>query len=357
MTATVITGWTAISAYGYGAAAFADGLAGGPARLTEAPPGTDLPPGGAFLVPDFDLRGRLGRKGTKAMDRGTGLALTAVADLIERTGGDIAQRADTGLVLGTSFGSTESMMEFTRQSLTGERPWFVDPALMPYGVMNATAGQCAIWHGLRGPNATLAGGRGTALLGLRYARRLLRNNRAARVLTGAVEDYSRARAWLWEQRPEAARDEAARGGAARGEAALGEAAVMLLVEPAGGPRPALAEVLTVESRHALDGSPAVALADCVRSALKFTGVEPDQVALVSTSGAGELETVGDLLGGRARVLPVLADLVGETAAVSAALQVAAVLVEAPGHRGQIALVTSVDTDGPVACALLRLADV
>lgn len=351
MTGIVITGWTAVSAFGYGPGAFADGLAGAARPATDVSAGWDVPDAEAYLVPDFDVRARLGRKGTKAMDRGTGLALTAVADLIERVGeADVAQRDDTGLVLGTSFGSTGSMMEFTRQSLTGERPWFVDPALMPYGVMNATAGQCAIWHGLRGPNATLAGGRGTALQSLRYARRLLHNDRAARVLVGAVEEYSRARAWLWHH------------SLPRSGAALGEAAVMLLVERAGGPRASLAEVLAVETRVALGGDPTDALADSIRSALKAAGVDAEQVDLVSVSdapgdeGDRERRTVGDLVGDRARTLPALGERIGETAAASAALQLAAVLVAAPEHRGQVALVTSVDRDGPVSCALLRLAD-
>lgn len=350
MTGIVITGWTVVSAFGYGPQAFADGLAGTASAVTDVTTGWDVPDDEACLVPDFDVRTRLGRKGTKAMDRGTGLALTAVADLIERVGGAVAQQDDTGLVLGTSFGSTESMMEFTRQSLTGARPWFVDPALMPYGVMNATAGQCAIWHGLRGPNATLAGGRGTALLGLRYAGRLLRNERAARVLVGAVEDYSRARAWLWHHSSPPA------------GTILGEAAVMLLAEQAGGSRPVLAEVLAVETRLAPHGDdPVDTLVDSVRLALKAARVDADQVGLVSTSDApGELgdherHMVGELVGGRARLLPGLGRRIGETAAASAALQLAAVLVAAPGHRGQVALVTSVDRDGSVACALLRLA--
>jgi 3-oxoacyl-[acyl-carrier-protein] synthase II len=310
-----------------------------------------MPDTHAHLVPDFDLRARLGRSGTKAMDRGTGLVLTALADLIEQVGGgDLTERDDTGLVLGTSCGSAESMMQFTRQSLTGHRPWFVDAALMPYAVMNAAAGQCAIRHGLRGPNATLAAGRGTALQGLRYARQLLCNDRAERVLVGAVEDHSRARAWLWRH-----------SGPPAGTR-LGEAAVMLLVERAGAARPALAEVLAVETRLALDGDPTQALTESIRSACKTASVDPEQVGVVSVSdapgtlGDRERDTVADLVGERARTLPALGGRTGETGAASAALQLAAVLVAAAEHPGQVALVTSVDRDGAVSCALLRLTD-
>ncbi len=51
------------------------------------------------------------------------------------------------------------------------------------------------------------------------------------------------------------------------------------------------------------------------------------------------------------------ELIGDTHAAAAAFQIAAVLVAAEGRddaRGRIALITSVDRDGVVGCAVLRL---
>ncbi len=354
----VITAWSVVSPFGIGRRAFVDGLTSGRTTDTDVRGSLwDTPDDRACLVPGFDPRDLLGKKGTKAMDRGTGMAVVSVGELIADLGEEngVADRDDTGLVFGTSFGSPQSMMDFTRASLTGAEPFYVDPALMPYGVMNATAGQCAIWHQLRGPNTTLAGGRGVALLGLRYARRLLTNGRAGRVLVGAAEDYSHARSWLWKQAfPDS-------------PTLLGEGAAMLLVEPAdsvGGRRRALAEVLAVESRNAFDDDYVTALVDCARSALKSAGVEATDVDVTAFSDApgrlGEAERTATarVFGRDVPMLPALRALIGETASVSAAFQLGSVLAHGarPGSAGQLAMVTSVDPDGMVACALVRLLD-
>jgi 3-oxoacyl-[acyl-carrier-protein] synthase II len=354
----VITAWSAVSPYGMGREALVEGLtAGRPTDVDVSGPDWDVPDTRACLVPGFDVRERLGRKGTRAMDRATGLALCAVGDLLTGLGDgqDVGGRDDTALVLGTSIGSPQSMMDFTRASLTSKEPFYVDPAQMPFCVMNAAAGQCAIWHQLRGPNTTLAGGRGTALIALRYARRLLANGRAARALVGATEDYSRARSWLWHH---SYRDN---------PVVHGEGALVLLVELAdavGGDRVPLAEVLTVESRTALGDDHGGALSECILSALKVTGVAAADIGLVALSDApGELgrrerRAVAAVLGDGPRLLPPLRALIGETASVSAAFQIGAVLAQArrPDARGGLALITSVDPDGAAGCALLRMPD-
>ena len=230
----------------------------------------------------------LGRKGTKGMDRVTGLAVAAV--------GPLAAGYDTALVLGTS-GSVRSMMAFTRS----ERPFAVDPAVIPSVVMNCAAGQCAIWNGLTGPNATIAGGRAAGLRGLSYARRLLRAGRARAVLCGAAEEYSAERSWLAYygavaggpgQYGAVAGGPGQYGAVAGGPGqygmvaggpghygtALGEGAAMLRLEPSGAPG-ALATVLAVEERVA-GGS------TTVRCAINRVGVAAGQVwAVIADSGA------------------------------------------------------------------------
>ncbi|WP_326559276.1 beta-ketoacyl synthase N-terminal-like domain-containing protein [Micromonospora sp. NBC_01796] len=355
----VITAWAAVSPYGVGRSAFVEGLREQRPTDTEVrAPQWDVPDDRACLVPGFDIREMLGKKGTRAMDRGTALALSAVGALLTELGpdGGVRGRDDTALVLGTSFGSTQTMMDFTRASLTEEKPFYVDPAMMPYAVMNAAAGQCAIWYELRGPNTTMAGGRGSALLGLRYARRLLANGRAARALVGATEDYSRSRSWLWRQ------------AAPETPVVLGEGALMMLVEPVGAvgaDRRPLAEVLVVESRIFFDADPRAELAACILAALKAAGLAAADVDLVALSdapgplGGHERQVVAETLGDEVTVLPSVSGLLGETACVSGAFQIGSVLATAHtagGLGGRVALVTSVDRDGTVACALLRLCD-
>lgn len=333
----VIAAWSAVSPLGMGRAAFAAGLRAGRTAAVPTGPDWDVPVEQACLVPGFDIKAVLGRKGTRSMDRVTGLAVTAVGQLLDGAQGD----ERTALVLGTGTGSVQSIMDFTRDSLTSARPYLVDPARFPNTVMNCAAGQCAIWHKLQGPNTTIAAGRASGLLALRYALRLQRGQHDGPVLVGAAEEFSRARVWL-EQR-------------ARGQAGLlGEGCAMLRVERDGD---GLAEVLGVQT--AMYHDPAEirgTVAGLIARALDRAGVPAGDVALVCASGMpGEADGVRDALP-EAETVPC-AELIGDTSAASGAFQIAAVLATAedrPDTASRAAVVTSVDHDGVVAVAVLRL---
>jgi 3-oxoacyl-[acyl-carrier-protein] synthase II len=329
----VISGWSAVSSYGQGRAAFTEGV-----RTRPRPD---------FEVPDFSPREALGRKGTRSMDRVTGFAVSTVGMLLAEAG---TGPGETGLILGTTTGSAESMMEFTRSALEGELPYHVDPARFPNTVMNCAAGQCAIWHDLKGPNTTLAGGYAIGLHALTVARRLLATGRAQRVLCGGVEEFSAARTAL----------ESHATGAA---APLGEGCVVHFVEEmhhVSPDRRVLAEVLTVETGVAADGDLGSALRSRVGRAL--SEVDAGDVWAVAPCGARgvpglrEAEVLDALLPDVTRI-PV-AERFGDLSAASGAFQLAAVLAAAehdPTAAGKVAVVTAVEHTGAVACGLLRLA--
>ncbi|MEU3504322.1 beta-ketoacyl synthase N-terminal-like domain-containing protein, partial [Streptomyces hundungensis] len=204
----VFSAWSALSPYGTGREAYRAGLAAG--ANAQAPLDPSHHPGPyqqAALVPEFSPAGALGKKGTRTMDRLTALAVAAYGQLLQECGPDVVEHPERlALVLGTGHGSVQSIMDFTRDSLTGERPYLVDPARFPNTVMNRMAGQSAIWHGIKGPNTTVAGGWLTGLLALGYAARLHRGGHCDRVLCGAAEEYSTQRAWLeWHAAAEAER--------------------------------------------------------------------------------------------------------------------------------------------------------
>ncbi|MEU1455713.1 beta-ketoacyl synthase N-terminal-like domain-containing protein [Streptomyces avermitilis] len=346
----VITAWSAISPFGFGADAFRAGLRDGvPVPVSSA--GTaPYPPG--RLVPDFDARTVLGKKGTRSMDRVTALSVAAVGELAGRpdASGTPAEGPSPGLVLGTT-GSVLSTMDFTRSSLDGERPFYVDPARFPNTVMNCAAGQCAIRHGLKGPNATIAGGRAAGLLALNYARRLQAGGRAGTLFCGGAEEYSDARARLHHH---------GRGGPA--DTVLGEGAAVLRLEPAGSAaaeRDGLAEVVALEFGVSEDAGeiPAILLR-CLRRALERAGARPADIALVAPGAADGPERTAllDLFGHRPPAQLDCTGLIGDAAAAAASFQVLAVLVRAeedPALAGRLALVTTVDHDGTLGCALLR----
>lgn len=363
-TAAVISAWSAISPWGPDAAALAAGLASGRATAVPLDRDTwDVPFEQACLA-TFDTRAALGRKGTRSMDRATGLAVASIGQLLRPAGdgGDRLRGVDenTALTLGTTTGSVQSMMDFTHTALTASRPYLVDPARFPNTVMNCAAGQCAIWYGLKGPNTTLAGGRATGLLALQHAIRLQRAGRAVTSLCGAVEEFSPWRAWLaWHSD---------RADGVTSTRLLGEGAVVWLVESrsramAHGRTP-LAEVLALTFGFARDRSAvSTALASCVRRALATAGAGPERITVVADSRSAaddehETAAIGDVLGARSRARRVsCVDHIGDTGAVTTAFQVAAVLALAARHEhapGDLALVTSAEPAGTVGAALLQL---
>jgi 3-oxoacyl-[acyl-carrier-protein] synthase II len=366
MSGIVLSGWSAVSPFGLGADTLSTGLAGGDTAVR--PVGAEIDGGPyprAALIPDFDVKQVLGRKGTRAMDRVTALTVTTVGAVLSAYGDDSSdEQGSMALVLGTSSGSYQSIIDFTLSSLTGDRPYLVDPAQFPNTVMNRAAGQSAIWYGLKGPNATVSGGRLAGLLALNYAQRLCRRGRAETVLCGAVEEFSTQRSWIdWHAagRPDPAVS-----------AAPGEGCAMFLVEPgtvadrAGRTR--LADVVGLGFAAFHPGmDPAQALADCVRSTLGRHGVTAADIALVAPNGtpgplAGPERSAVDAVLGRTDWAEVpTSALLGDLSAASAAFQIAAVLSAADRvRRGggtpatPLVLITSIDPAGTVGCALLRV---
>ncbi len=342
MTGVLISAWSALSPYGHGRTAFAEGVRRGvPAAVTATK--DDWGDADAHVVPGFDIVEQLGRKGTGSMDRTSALAVATMRALQRDEHGATAPDPRTGVVLGTTSGSTRTQFEFTRDSLTRRKPYFVNPAQMPFALMNSAAAQAAMWHGLTGPNSTVAAGRNSGPAVLRYATRLLRTGRASGVFAGAVEEHSGARELL------------------AGGPTLGEGAVLFFLQTvAMGNRAALAEVVASDTRFS-DGAPRRALAGSLRHVL--SGLAPDQVwGLALSSATPELsevedDAVGEVLGQRVGVIVRPGRLVGDTGAASGAFAVATLLALAEDDRdarGRLAVATSVDSDGAAGAVVLRL---
>jgi 3-oxoacyl-[acyl-carrier-protein] synthase II len=355
----VVTRWSAISPFGLGREAFQEGIRTGRKTVDYFDAEQWSAPGQqACLVPDFSVRDLLGKKGTRDMDRVTGLAVGATAELLRDDDGGshaVPTGEGTGLVLGTTTGSADSMMGYTRTSMQKSKPFLVDPALMPYAVMNCAAGQCAIWHELKGPNATIAGGQSAGLLALNYARRLLASGRAERILCGAAEEFSSARAWI----------EHRRHGGTTADTVLGEGSAMFLTEVADEAetdRTPLAEVVDVRIRTHAHGDIHSTVAACVSEVLQRNGVRTEDVWAIAPSGGQtsyekqESDALHECFPSSDIKWISVTDVLGDTGAASAAFQIAATLSLAGVHpeaEGKVAVITSVDRDGIVACSLLR----
>ncbi|MGW7050424.1 beta-ketoacyl synthase N-terminal-like domain-containing protein [Streptomyces sp. NPDC054887] len=318
----IITAWSAMSPHGTNDREFAQNIVSGRPL-----------PDGPRLVPDFEPREFLGREGTRTMSRATALAVATAARLLAEDD----DRARTGMVLGTTNGSAQSILDVNRASLLRGKPYHIQPSAIQNAAMNSVAGQIAIWHGLKGPNATLAGGRTTGLLALGYCRRLLMTGRSDTLLTGAVEELTEARSWL--------RDDTD---------SLAEGCAMLRLEPSA-PH-GLAEVLAVTSVVATDGDIGSAVVKAANRVL--TRTSPDRVWAAVGSGTTDdaeskaLVTVCP----EATLLPPLTETLGQVHSASGAFQLAAVLshAAAAGATERFALLTSAEPQGIAAAAVLRI---
>jgi len=159
--------------------------------------GNHLPDTPALVLDAFDVRTYLGKKGVSSLDRTTQLSILASGLALKHAGIAVTSEneRELGVILGTATGSIKSIADFTQSTYTNDPPYMVSAVAFPNTVMNCAAGQCAIWHKLKGVNSTLCAGGMSSLLALRYAALMLRLGHAKTLLAGGVEEYCDFTAW------------------------------------------------------------------------------------------------------------------------------------------------------------------
>ncbi len=292
----------------------------------------------------FEPRDYLGERNLRPIDRTSRLMLVAAGQALEEAGwtAEVLAEREAGLVLGTTFCSVHTIAEFDRRGLQ-LGPSYASPFDFANSVINAAAGQAAIWFGLRGLNSTISAGAASGLAALGYAVGHIRAGRAAALLAGGAEELC-FESFLGHYR--AGRLCGSRGGdgevpvpfhARRNGFALAEGAALVLLEDAeaaaGRSARVLAEVLGHGSAFdplGTEESGAGAVARAVRLALEDAELEPGDLDCLSASASGGVETdrrealgVAAALGGRAADLPVTAvkSMTGEAMGASGGLQV------------------------------------
>ncbi len=143
----------------------------------------------------------LGDRNLRPLDRTSRLLISAVSRALEDSGWTEEGRGDRelSLAVGTTYCSVHTISEFDRRGLK-LGPNYVSPFDFANSVINAAAGQAAIWHKLTGVNSTLAGGEASGLQAIAYAADLIRSGQTDVVLAAGVEElcfesalgYSRA---------------------------------------------------------------------------------------------------------------------------------------------------------------------
>ena len=290
----------------------------------------------------FEPRDYLGERNLRPIDRTSRLMLVAAGGW---TAERLAER-EAGLVLGTTFCSVRTIAEFDRRGLQ-LGPSYASPLDFANSVINAAAGQAAIWFGLRGLNSTISAGAASGLAAIGYAVGHIRGGRAAALLAGGAEELC-FESFLGHYR--AGRLCGSRGEdievpvpfhARRDGFALAEGAALVLLEDAEEAAGRGASVLAEVLGHGAAFDPwgteeggAGAVARAVLLALEDAEVEPGDLDCLSASASGSVEVdrrealgVAAALGGRAADLPVTAvkSMLGESLGAAGGLQVVALL--------------------------------
>jgi 3-oxoacyl-[acyl-carrier-protein] synthase II len=324
-----------------------------PEEVVAAPgEGRDVAPGPV----DFDPAARFGDRNYRPLDRAGQLTVAAVEACLGSLAALPARRR-IGLVVGTAFGSVATIASFDRRAQSAG-PIYAKPLDFANSVINAAAGQAAIWLDLQGVNATCCGGTSSGLLALLYGADLLRGERADLVVAGGVEEHceeivrtTEAAGWIPTDR-------------------LGEAAAFfaLLPDYSGAPVRILGGATRAAPGTGADGEVlAAALGRAMAAAVREAQVDREAIRAVSAGTGGgsdtdawERQALASWDGDLSRF--EIKRSTGECLGASAALQLLPFWAWSRGGvvagwpddgDALVGLVTSVDRRGVVAAAVVE----
>lgn len=286
----------------------------------------------------FEPKDYLGDRNLRPVDRTARLLLVAAQQALEGSGWTAEMRAarEVGLVLGTMFCSVRTIAEFDRRAVQ-LGPSYASPLDFANSVINAAAGQAAIWHDLRGINTTMTGGEASSLLALAYAMDLIRDGRAGALLACGAEELC-FESYLGHDRAGRLGERPVPFDARRDGFALAEGAAALMLEGADGAAARGARILATLRGHGATFDPsagedataaAAAVARAVRLALEDAEIEPRSLDLLVLAANGsvrgdraEARGVAQILGSHAADIPVAAPKaqLGEALGASGAFQ-------------------------------------
>ena len=344
----VVTGAGAVSSLATSAAGLHEALKEGRSGLKpiELFPLNGLGPREAGEVRPFEPKQWLGEKNLRPVDRTARLLLVAAHQALEESGWtpELQTSRQAGLVLGTMYCSVRTIAEFDRRAVQAG-PSHASPLDFANSVINAAAGQAAIWHGLPGVNSTISAGAASGLLALSTAMDLIRTGRAGALLAGGVEELCYESFVAFLRAGQLAERDGRPGrpipfDKRRDGMALAEGAALLALEEAGQAErrgaPVLAEILGHGTAFDPTGGEQAAdtLTRAVRLALEDAGLGPGEIDAVSAGANGGVEEdrqeaagLAAALGERAATVPVTAvkSMLGEALGASGALQAVAAL--------------------------------
>lgn len=313
----------------------------------------DLPCHLGGEIRGFDATRYLGQKNLRPVDRTARLFLAAAGRALETSGFTPEALADrpVGLALGTTFCSVRTIAEFDRRGLT-LGPGLVSPMDFANCVINAAAGQTAIWYHLSGVNSTVSAGEASGLAAVLYAADLIsRDGRPGGtqvMLAGGVEELclesylAHCRAGRLAGSSDDIPSERARPFDRRSQGfTLAEGAGLVVLENSRSaesrgvaPLGWLLGGATAFAALGTESSRAATMARVVRQVLHRAHVEPPELGCWFASANGspvcdraEAAGVAEALGDSARTLPTTAikSMLGEALGASGGICLVALL--------------------------------
>ena len=392
--AVLITGVGLVSAYGM-REEHADAVVQGKSGLIWNPIAEGEPTAAwtSRVGDGFSVEAVLGKGNFRPLDRLGRFTACAVREAMKQAGlsvesdHDAAEGTDESelsLTVGTMFSGVSTIAAFDRNAISSG-PKYAKPLDFANTVINAAAGQSAIWNRLRGPNTTLSGDTGAGLQAIEYEWYRIRNDARRVSLCGGMEEVSEESLRSFKQAnllgSESAYAPRPFGGGDSVGIALGEGAGMFVLERSESAAKRKATVLAklewVATEYISDGladrqAATDRLAALVRRGLETLRLAPDAVNFWSASANGgaldpiesdAMQLLYPQSSARPRTLAVKG-LLGECLGASVSFQLAAAVdwlsgrrmpAEARSRDGVLprrALLTVVSPDGVIGAVIL-----
>lgn len=191
MNKIVITGIGTISPHGFGKDIFWESVQRGTSLLSQGlnfgveRSGAE----NAALIQDFDERLFLDSKAVKYLQRSEKLAIVASKLALSDAGLDSTRLQDLsiGIAIGSIASNLRAVAAFDHQVLCGEAN-YVDPSLVPSGIMNSLSGNVSINNKIRGFHVPIAAGEASGIQAIQFALTQLEAGRVDAVLAGGVDE-------------------------------------------------------------------------------------------------------------------------------------------------------------------------
>jgi 3-oxoacyl-[acyl-carrier-protein] synthase II len=301
----------------------------------------------AGYIASFKPEAYLPNKNLRPLDRTGQLVISAAKLALNNSGWtpDKLMEHEVGLVLGTMFGSIHTISKFDRQALV-QGPSCASPMDFANTVINAAAGQTAIWHKLRGISSTVACGSVSGLVAIGYASDLIRSGQQKAVLAGGADEFCFESFHAFDQAGLLYQGSGPQYpvpfGACRTGFALGEAAALLMLEDWESAMERGAHILgeirgyssIYDAQLGRNGSQRNTIVRAIEMACADAEVSLSEIDCISASANGSIEAdknealaIHALWNGASPQAPVTAikSMTGETLGASGVLQVIALL--------------------------------